>query len=128
MKTDNSALFKFLKLISIIFFLYLMVNPISLTNPNLNTGQSNETSDVQTNEIPSESGGGELEYTGFYRSLYTGTIATGSGFIDRIEDTHELLEGNSVIYTNPKGNRQVVQYNRLKKLGDKYKDRWDYFT
>lgn len=45
-----------------------------------------------------------------------------------LEMEHDELKGKSIIYKNPKGNRIVVEYRRLKKLGSKYKNRWDYFT
>jgi len=44
-----------------------------------------------------------------------------------LENRHKELEGKSIIYKNPKGNRVVVEYNRLKKLGAKYKNKWEYF-
>ncbi len=44
-----------------------------------------------------------------------------------LENEHKELDGKTIIYKNPKGNRVVVEYNRLKKLGDKYKSKWDYF-
>mgnify|MGYP001617688514 CR=1 FL=1 len=44
-----------------------------------------------------------------------------------IEQKHKKLEGKSVIYKNPKGNRTVVELSQLRKLGKKYKDKWDYF-
>lgn len=46
---------------------------------------------------------------------------------NELENKHPELDGKSVIYINPKGNRTVVEYNRLKKLGKKYQGRWDYF-
>ena len=44
-----------------------------------------------------------------------------------IEQKHKELEGKSVIYKNPKGNRTVIALSRLRKLGKKYKDKWEYF-
>jgi len=45
-----------------------------------------------------------------------------------LENFHKELDGKQIIYRNPKGNRIVVEYSRLKKLGEKYKNKWDYFT
>ena len=44
-----------------------------------------------------------------------------------LERKHPELENKSVIYVNPKGNRKVVQLNRLRKLKHLYNDRWEYF-
>jgi hypothetical protein len=44
-----------------------------------------------------------------------------------LENKHKELDGKTIIYKNPKGNRTVVEYNRLKKLKDKYKNNWSYF-
>lgn len=46
---------------------------------------------------------------------------------NELEKKYDELDGDSVIYVNPKGNRKVVQYNRLKKLGKKYLNQWSYF-
>lgn len=46
---------------------------------------------------------------------------------NELEKTHKELNGVSVIYNNPKGNRTVVEYGRLKKISHKYKNKWDYF-
>lgn len=46
---------------------------------------------------------------------------------NELENTHDELDGKSVIYQNPKGNRTVVEYGRLKKIAHKYKNKWDYF-
>ncbi len=32
-----------------------------------------------------------------------------------------------LIYSNPKGNRTVVPLGRLRKVGEKYRDKWNYF-
>jgi hypothetical protein len=45
-----------------------------------------------------------------------------------LEKAHAALGDKSIIYRNPKGNRTVVELSRLRKLGDKYLDRWDRFT
>lgn len=44
-----------------------------------------------------------------------------------LEYSHKELKGKTIIYKSPNGNRVVVKYNKLKKLGDKYKNKWDYF-
>ena len=44
-----------------------------------------------------------------------------------LERTWKELNGKSVIYKNPKGTRLVVELSRLRKLKDKYKDKWEYF-
>jgi len=46
---------------------------------------------------------------------------------NELENTHKELDGKSVIYKNPKGNRTVVEYGRLKKISHKYKNKWSYF-
>jgi len=46
---------------------------------------------------------------------------------NELELPHSELDGKSVIYINPKGNRKVVQLSRLKKLSEKYKDNWKPF-
>lgn len=43
---------------------------------------------------------------------------------NKMENKYDELNGESIIYENPKGNRKVVQYNRLKKI-DKFKNNWD---
>ena len=45
-----------------------------------------------------------------------------------LEMPHKELDGKSVIYTNPKGNRTVVELNRLRKLSNKYRDSWSCFV
>ena len=35
------------------------------------------------------------------------------------------LENQPLLYRNPKGNRRGISYKKLRKLGNKYKDRWD---
>jgi len=47
---------------------------------------------------------------------------------NELELTHTELDGKSVIYINPKGNRKVVELSRLRKLGGKYKDNWKPFV
>ena len=37
------------------------------------------------------------------------------------------IEKNDLLYRNPKGTRQGVQYSKLKQFKDKYESRWDYF-
>ena len=44
-----------------------------------------------------------------------------------LESARKELDGKSVIYVNPKGNRRVVELSRLRKIAAKYKDKWDYF-
>ena len=44
-----------------------------------------------------------------------------------IETEFEVLKGKSMVYINPKGNRKVVELNRLKKLAEKYKNNWKPF-
>ncbi len=46
---------------------------------------------------------------------------------NELEKKHAKLGGKSIVYVNPKGNRRVVEYHRLKKLGKKYLSRWKYF-
>jgi hypothetical protein len=41
---------------------------------------------------------------------------------------HKELGGETVIYTNPKKNRKIVSYSRLKALTDKYLNKWDLFN
>lgn len=41
-----------------------------------------------------------------------------------LETTHPELDGQSLIYQNPKGNRQVVPAGRLRKLGERYLHNW----
>jgi len=41
-----------------------------------------------------------------------------------LEKEFSELEGKSVIYINPKGNRKVVELSRLRKLAYMYKDNW----
>jgi len=45
-----------------------------------------------------------------------------------LENTYNVLGGKSIIYSNPKGNRKVVQLNRLRTLErefkNKYRDNW----
>ena len=65
-------------------------------------------------------------------------------FLDKIEDpeilpevyvvpsvdldkTFDELDGKGLVYVNPKGNRPDVQLSKLRKLGDRYRNRWDYF-
>jgi hypothetical protein len=45
-----------------------------------------------------------------------------------LENVRKELDGDSLVYRNPKGNRTVVQLNRLRKLEDKYKNRWQYLV
>jgi hypothetical protein len=47
---------------------------------------------------------------------------------NEIDDTPAELDGKSVVYRNPKGNRTVVELSRLRKLKHKYLDKWAYFT
>ncbi|MBI2578349.1 MAG: hypothetical protein HYW26_01415 [Candidatus Aenigmarchaeota archaeon] len=44
-----------------------------------------------------------------------------------LENEHKELGEKSIIYRNPKGNRTVVELSRLRKLKNKYRDKWDYF-
>ena len=37
------------------------------------------------------------------------------------------LDGKSLVYRNPKGNRTVVELSRLRKVAHKYRDQWDFF-
>lgn len=46
---------------------------------------------------------------------------------DELFNKHDELDGEIIVYKNPKGNRTVVEYSRLKKLSAKYKDKWDFF-
>lgn len=43
-----------------------------------------------------------------------------------LEKKHEELNGKSLIYKNPKGNRIVIQLSKLRKLKNKYKNKWNY--
>lgn len=45
-----------------------------------------------------------------------------------LEKKEPKLNDRSVVYRNPKGNRTVVELNRLRALGAKYRDRWDYVS
>ena len=47
---------------------------------------------------------------------------------NKLELPHKELDGKSLIYTNPKGNRKVVPIGRLRKLKEKYKDNWKPFV
>ena len=38
---------------------------------------------------------------------------------------HKELNGETIIYINPKKNRKLVSYSRLKVLTDKYLNKWD---
>ena len=44
-----------------------------------------------------------------------------------VEMKHRELDGNQIVYVNPKGNRKVVELSRLRKLGEKYRNKWDFF-
>ena len=37
------------------------------------------------------------------------------------------LENKSLVYKNPKGNRQVIQLCKLKKVKDRYLNKWKFF-
>jgi hypothetical protein len=45
-----------------------------------------------------------------------------------LDETHEAIGNKAIVYKNPKGNRTVVELGRLRKLKDKYHDKWDYFV
>jgi hypothetical protein len=40
---------------------------------------------------------------------------------------HKELNGETIIYVNPKKNRKIVSYSRLKALTSKYLNKWDLF-
>lgn len=46
----------------------------------------------------------------------------------QLEKPQKALDGKSLVYRNPKGNRQVVQLSRLRKLKDKFQDQWQHFV
>jgi len=46
---------------------------------------------------------------------------------DELKNARPELDGKSVVYVNPKGNRRVVELSRLRKLASRYRDKWDYF-
>lgn len=45
-----------------------------------------------------------------------------------MEKSYEELDGDTLIHMNPKGNRPYIQLSKLKKLEDRYRNRWDYFA